>query len=60
MLQSLFRFLTTPWRESSSSSNHYNTDPCRNSAGYSALISQYYFCELKAARVFKSGTSKSG
>lgn len=46
MLQSLFRFVTT--------------DPCQNSAGQLALIAQYCFGELKPARVFKSGTSKSG
>jgi hypothetical protein len=46
MLQSLFHFVTT--------------DPHRNGASHSALIAQYYFGELKAARVFKSGTSKSG
>jgi hypothetical protein len=36
------------------------TDPDQNSTGRSILIAQYCFYELKAARVFKSGTSKSG
>ncbi|MEH1973871.1 MAG: hypothetical protein V7L02_11870 [Nostoc sp.] len=43
MLQSLFHFLTR--------------DPYGNSLGNSALIAQYCFGELKAARVFKSGAS---